>query len=197
MPLEHCDAEQSPGGSPPWWLTMSPSCQGLAPWSCTMPSYKASYKTIGAISMGLFDSLFGGMEGGGKLTVQEGFAGILLGASACDGHISDDEVTGLVTALLRMKLFQRINEKSFGQMMNKLQGIAKKKGVDTLIDVCVPVLPQELRETAFANACDIVLADGVVEPDEREFVDKLQRKLGISGDTALAIVQVMVIKNQG
>ena len=70
--------------------------------------------------MGLFDSLFGGMEGSSKLSPQESFAGILLGASACDGHIADDEVQGLVTALLRMKLFQRVSEKQFNQTLNKL-----------------------------------------------------------------------------
>ena len=42
--------------------------------------------------MGLLDSLFGGVESSTKLSPQEAFAGILLGASGCDGHIADDEV---------------------------------------------------------------------------------------------------------
>ena len=147
--------------------------------------------------VGLFDSLFGGMEGSAKLTPQESFAGILLGASACDGHIADEEVQGLVTALLRMKMYQRFNEKQFNQTLNKVHGVLKKKGVEFLIDGCSETLPAELKETAFANACDIVLADGIVEPDEKAFIDRLQLKLGISNDTALTIVQVMVIKNKG
>jgi len=147
--------------------------------------------------MGLFDSLFGGMEGNARLTPQESFAGILLGASACDGHIADDEVQGLITALVRMKLYQRYDGRQFGKALNKLHGYLKKKGVDALIDACVETLPKELDKTAFANACDIVLADGVVEPDERAFIDKLRGKLGIDGDTARAIAEVMVIKNKG
>ncbi|MCO6455063.1 MAG: tellurite resistance TerB family protein [Pirellulaceae bacterium] len=147
--------------------------------------------------MGLFDSLFGGMEASGKLTPQEAFAGILLGASACDGHIADDEVQGLVTCLLRMKLYQRYTGKQFHQTLNKLLGVLKKRGVDTLIDACCQALPKELIRAAFTNACDIVLADGVVEPDEREFIDKLRAKLGLDGDTARTIAEVMVIKNRG
>ncbi len=147
--------------------------------------------------MGLFDSLFGGMEGNSKLNSQEAFAGVLLGASACDGHIADDEVQGLMTALLRMKLYQRFTDKNYNQMFNKLMGVLKKKGVDVLVDACTEALPAELRDTAFANACDIVLADGVVEPDEKEFVDNLQRKLAIASDVALEIVQIMVVKNKG
>jgi len=77
--------------------------------------------------MGIFDNLFGGLETSTQLSPQESFAGILLGASACDGHIADDEVQGLIAALLRMKLFERVNEKQFGQIINKLHKFQKKK----------------------------------------------------------------------
>ena len=39
--------------------------------------------------MGIFDALFTGMETRTKLSPQESFAGILLAAGACDGHISE------------------------------------------------------------------------------------------------------------
>lgn len=147
--------------------------------------------------MGIFDSLFGGMEASSKLTEQESYAGILLGASACDGHIAEDEVQSLVTALLRMKLFQRFNPKQFNQTLNKLHGFVKKKGVEALIEGCVETLPKTLHRSAFANACDIVLADGVIEPDEKAFIDMLQSKLEVESDTAQEIAEVMVVKNKG
>ncbi len=147
--------------------------------------------------MGLFDGLFGGMGSSGKLTSQEAFAGILLGASACDGHITEDEVQGLILTLVRMKLYQRFTDKQYNQMLGRLHGIFKKKGVDGLIDASVEGLPAELRETVFANACDIVLADGIVEPDEREFIEKLCAKLNIGREIAGEIAQIMVVKNKG
>ena len=147
--------------------------------------------------MGLFDSLFGGTETNTRLSPQECFAGILLGASACDGYIADDEVQGLLAALFRMKLFERVNEKQFGQIINKLHKFQKKSGVDALIDGCVQNLPKELTKAAFANACDIVLADGIVDPDEKEFIDKLQKKLELPDNLAKTIAQVMVLKNKG
>lgn len=147
--------------------------------------------------MGLFDTLLGGMESSSKFGPQESFAGILFGASACDGHVGDDEMQGLVTALLRMKLYHRFDSNQFNKMLNKLHGVLKKKGVDTLIDICVEGLPPELAKTAFTNACDIVLSDGVVEPDEKEFIDKLQKKLDIEANAAKTIAQVMVVKNKG
>jgi tellurite resistance protein len=147
--------------------------------------------------MGLFDSLFGGMEKGGKLSPQESFAGILFGASACDGHIAEEEFQSLVTTLVRMKLYERFDGRKFNQMMDKLHKVLKKKGVDFLIDGCVEALPDELSNTAFANACDIVLADGVVEADEKAFMDNLQVKLGLDAGIAKTIAQVMVVKNKG
>lgn len=147
--------------------------------------------------MGLLDSLFGGMESSSKLTPQEAFAGILMGASGCDGHIAEDEVTGLITCLVRMKLYQRYDGRQFGKTLNKLHGLMKKKGVEALIDACTETLPQDLKRAAFANACDIVLADGVVENDEKIFMERLRDKLQIDPKVAKTIAEVMVIKNKG
>ena len=147
--------------------------------------------------MGLFDTLFGGMEGSTKLTSQEAFAGVLLGASACDGHIADEEVQCLMTTLSRMKLYQHVPGNQFGSMMDRLLGILKRGGPEKLLDSAAPAVPPELRETAFTNACDIVLADGVVEPDEKAFLNNLMKRLEIAGDRALTMVRVMVVKNKG
>jgi tellurite resistance protein len=147
--------------------------------------------------MGLFDTLLGGTGETGRLSPQEAFAGILMGASACDGHFAEDETRGLVNSLIRMKLFSRFSEKQFDQMLDRLHGMIKRNGVPALIERCIPSLPPELRDTAYANACNIVLADGVAEQAEREFMNRLQHQLGIDNNSATAIVQVMVIKNQG
>lgn len=128
---------------------------------------------------------------------QEGFAGTLLAASACDGHIADEEVGALVTTLARMKMYQNIPPHKFNSMMDRLLGVLKRGGPEKLISVAIPAIPPELRETAFANACDIVLADGVVEPDEKAFIDDLMIKLEMDSQRAKTIVQVMVFKNQG
>jgi len=149
--------------------------------------------------VGLFDNVFGGSESGNKaLTKHEAFAGILLAASAVDGHIASEEISNLINAISRMKLFSNFNDDKYNRMFDRLLKILKKSdGVDLLIQKCIPELPDELRETVFANACDIVLADGVVEPEEKELIEKLQNELEIPGDEAMDIVRVMVIKNRG
>ena len=147
--------------------------------------------------MGLFDGLFGNHEANQPFGPQEGFAGILLAASACDGHIAEDEVQGLFTMLTRMRMYQRYSDKNWSSLVNRLLGVLKRRGVDELLEMSCVGLPPELRETVFANACDIVLADGVVEQEEKEFLDKLQVRLEIHPDNAVNIVRVMIVKNQG
>jgi tellurite resistance protein len=146
--------------------------------------------------MGLFDDDFDALKAKG-LSKQEAFAGVLLGATASDGHISDDEMRGLCTVLFRMKMFENWTDDRINQVFNRLLGMIKREGVEKVLQKCAQALPEELHKTAFANACDMILADGVVEEEEKEFISLLWKALGISGDDAKTIAQVMVIKNKG
>ena len=127
----------------------------------------------------------------------EGFAGLLLASSACDGHIADEEVQSLFTILGRMKLYQHVTPNRFGSMIDRLLGVLKRGGPEKLLERCAPAVPPELKETVFVNACDIVLADGVVEEDEKTFINDLMIKLDVTADRAKEIIKVMVYKNQG
>lgn len=146
--------------------------------------------------MGLFDDTFDSAKPK-QLSKAEAYAGILVGATAADGHISDEESAGLVTMLTRMRLYESVPPDRLGAMLNKQLAAVKRDGIDKHLENCARVLPEELKGTVFANACDLALADGVVEEDEKELINKLFRLLGLSGDDAKTIAQVMVIKNKG
>jgi hypothetical protein len=147
--------------------------------------------------MGLFDNVFGDKAAARDLTKQEAFAGILMAAGACDGHVSDEEALGLYTAVGRMRMYQNVSENKWNALVDHLLRHLKKEGPLGLVDRCAEFLPEGLRECAFANACDLVLADGTVEDEEKEFLDHLQKALELDGDTALTIVEVMITKNKG
>jgi len=148
--------------------------------------------------MSLFDDVLGDSAFSPQaFGPQESFAAVLLAASACDGHIADEEVQSLVTTLGRMKMYQHVPPHKFNSIMDRILGVLKRGGPGKLLEMAIPAIPPELRETVFANACDIVLADGVVEPDEKEFIDDLLLKLEMDRTRATTIVQVMVFKNKG
>ncbi len=147
--------------------------------------------------MGLFDNAFDEREGEEGLSKAESFAGVLLSAAACDGHISEEEAQGLYTTAARMKLFESISPKKFSRIIDRLLGILKREGHEDLLDRSVQSLPDELRATAFANACDLVLADQGIEEEEKEFLSILQRKLHLEREESLKIFKIMVVKNRG
>lgn len=147
--------------------------------------------------MGLFDGVFGGGESNKEMSKGEAFAAVLLGAAAADGHIAEEEARGLWTIIGRMRMYSNWSPDKFNSVMDRLVKNLKRAGLEAFLDRAVKYLPRELHETAFANACDVVLADGVVEDDEKKFLHLLQRALDVSGDQALTIARVMVIKNRG
>jgi len=149
--------------------------------------------------MSVFDDIEddGGLTSARAFGPHEGFAGVLLCSSACDGHIGDEEAQSLGLILRQMKLYERLTPQQFSSLQDRLLGELRRGGPEKLLEKCHPAVPPELRECAFANSVDIVLADGVVEQEEREFIDQLQSKLEIEDKRAKVIVQVMVYKNHG
>jgi tellurite resistance protein len=128
---------------------------------------------------------------------QEGFAGVLLAASACDGHIADEEANNLMLTLRQKKLYSRLTPQQMSAMFDRLTGVLRKGGPEKLLEKCYPVVPPELSETVFANAVDLVMANGSVDDDERQFINDLKSKLGLDDERSRMIVKVMVYKNHG
>ncbi len=148
--------------------------------------------------MGLFDKVFATQsQVQDALTPAEAFAAITLAATASDGDISDEEVRNISSALSRIKLFRNYPSDVMNRMFDDLLGILKRDGIDNLFNIAKESLSPELREAAFAVATDLVLAEGVVTQEEKEFLNDLYHALSISSDIATQIVEVMLIKNRG
>ena len=76
-------------------------------------------------------------------------------------------------------------------------GIISRTDPDNALKLFAKAIPESLQKAVFANACDLVLADGVVENEEKQFIARLRQALNLSGDDARTIAQAMVYKNQG
>ena len=148
--------------------------------------------------MGLFDKIAGGRkQTQTTLGPAEAFAAIALIAVAADGYATDSESLAISTTLSRMQLFRSYPVDVMRKMLDKLLGILQREGVDILFNAAMATLPDELKETAFAVATDIVLADGEVTEEEEKLLNDLYRALEVSEETAIKIIDVMMIKNKG
>jgi len=148
--------------------------------------------------MGLLDKVFSTQTSETeKLNAAEAFAAIALAAVASDGYLSDEEAHSMPIILSRMKLFQSYSDDMMRKLFDKLLGKFRRDGVSSLFHAAKESLPESLRQTAFAVATDLVLADGVVTDEEKAFLDELYRALEVNEDLANKIIDVMLIKNYG
>ena len=148
--------------------------------------------------MGLLDKVFNTQPGEtDKLNAAEAFAAIALAAVASDGYLSDEEAHSMPIILSRMKLFQSYSDDMMRKLFDKLLHKFRKEGVAALFHAAKGSLPDSLRQTAFAVATDLVLADGVVTDEEKSFLDELYRALEVEEELGNKIIDVMLIKNYG
>lgn len=146
--------------------------------------------------MGLFDKIFKQVPEEDKLTKQEAFAGIAIAMAGADGSIAQSEWDGIVNYIRRLRLYDNFSGPAFDKMFDKLFRILKNQGASALVAASVKGLPEDLKLTAFACAVDIALADGVVEEEEKQIINQLAEALAIPEDTAVSIIEVLIIKNK-
>lgn len=147
--------------------------------------------------MGLFDTTLG-TESQTLVTLSpaEAFAAITLAATATDGYLTKDEADCISSTLSRMKLFRNYSSELMNKLFDKILSILRRDGMNTLFDIAKESLSQDLREAAFAVAADMVLIDGMVAEEEKNFLNDLYHALGVSSEIAVQIVQVILIKNR-
>ncbi|MCC5627386.1 tellurite resistance TerB family protein [Nostoc sphaeroides] len=148
--------------------------------------------------MGLFDAVLGTeSQSQAALNPAEAFAVIVLVATASDGYLSVEQTNSITFVLSRMKLFKSYPHEMMNKLFEKILGILQGDGFNTLFNAAKDSLSPDLREAAFAVASDLVLAEGIVVEEEKNFLNDLYQALGVSREIAIQIVQVILIKNRG
>lgn len=148
--------------------------------------------------MGLLDNVLSGQSSASTtLNKQEAFLAVLLITVAADGHVSDEESEGLIAISNRVQLLKNQTAQEFGSSIRKLQALLQKHGANFVLAKAFEALPTQLRETVFANAVDLVFADGSVEDEEKQILEKIQAASNISDQLTVKIVEVLQIKNRG
>ena len=147
--------------------------------------------------MGLFDAVVGENQTQTALNPAEAFAVIVLVATASDGYLSVEQANSITYVLSPMKLFKSYPHEMMNKLFEKILGILQGDGFNALFNAAKDSLSQDLRKTAFAVAADLILAEGILAEEEKNFLNDLYQALGVSSEIAIQIMQVMLIKNRG
>ena len=130
------------------------------------------------------------------LSVPEAMAVVMVASMLADGARSAEESARLTDVLSTSRMLRQAAGVSSPDVVARAVALLDKHGSGAMLEACARTLPPDLRDSAFAIASDLVLADGRVEERERVYLDQLQKVLGVDDALALKIVEVMVIKNR-
>jgi len=145
--------------------------------------------------VGLFDKVLGKGDAV-TLNKPEGLAAVAVAAVAADGDISSEEINRVAIDLATLRAFRNQDMRELGNTLNKVAGLIKRRGPGPVLAAANSVLRAEEKQSAFFIAADLVVSDGTVEDQEKQFLEELQKTLGVDDDTALKIVEVVSIKNR-
>jgi hypothetical protein len=148
--------------------------------------------------MGLLNQVLGCRQSTSfDLSPAEAYAAITIVALASEGCVADDKIDLINTSLIQMQLFKDYSRDLLHTVYERLSGILHRDGISSLLSAAKSSLPFELRESVFAMATDLILADTTVTHEGHTFLDDLCQILEINQDKAVNIVEIMLIKHLG
>ncbi|MBF0207069.1 MAG: tellurite resistance TerB family protein [Oligoflexia bacterium] len=129
-----------------------------------------------------------------QLSIEDAIALLCLCAIQVDEKIKVMELKKLISMISLGPIFSHIkNPVEYLESLNKNYS---DNEVEKIMDAAIEMLPSSLRETAYAWAYEMVLADSGVSQAEHTYLNLLVKKMGIHGELAGKIAAVVAILNR-
>jgi hypothetical protein len=131
----------------------------------------------------------------GRLSADEAFIALLLGAMNANMHVSAEEAERAHHILWSMRRFRRKSGRTVNRIIATVRSLIERHGASPVIEVAARAIPARFRKAAFSVTADLVLVDGRMEPSERRFLERLGKGLRLGPDAVRRIIDVMLVKN--
>jgi len=114
------------------------------------------------------------------MSTQDALISIMVAVSASDDKVSKRELLSIIRIVEHLPIF-------FGYDKGRIKIIAQtvfdifeeEDGLEALFGLIQQSLPERLFETAYALACDVAAADGMLEETELRFLQEIRYELDI------------------
>ncbi len=124
----------------------------------------------------------------------EAWVGILYACVSADNLITDSETATLSRLLHSKSKFIGVD---LAPLYANSFNLRATYGQLKLISFCCELINEEDKETLFALALEVLLADGTLEKEEKSLIEILSGKLNIDAGMTSKIIEVIFLKNRG
>ena len=108
--------------------------------------------------------------------------------SAADRNMTDSELKTMGEIVRYLPVFRGFDPDSLPKTAKECaELLGDAEGLDKGLDIIVDSLPERLRETAYAIACDVAAADGKATQEELRLLEILRHRLQVGRLAAAAI----------
>ncbi len=122
------------------------------------------------------------------LTPQDSLIAIMIAVSASDESIRTSELVAITRIVNHLPIFAEYDADRIRQISQSVFDLFEEEdGLDALFGLVRDALPERLFETAYALACDVAAADGVLRETELRLLEEIRYELNIDRLHAAAI----------
>lgn len=132
-----------------------------------------------------------GSKSGGALEPHEATIALLLLAMSSDGSVQQQEGKKLYQILARVPFLPHLSDQQFEKLRKKIRLHKAEHDRQWLLAEAARCLPAHARPASYALVLEMVMADGVLHRDEQNFLQDLQRALGLPGSVQRKIYQAV------
>ncbi|MEM6489147.1 MAG: tellurite resistance TerB family protein [Pseudomonadota bacterium] len=119
---------------------------------------------------------------------QDALVAVMIAMAAADETITDSELEWISNIVYTLPVFRSFDPERIRPVSSVVAGfLSEEDGLDALISLVSDRLPDHLRETAYALACDVAAADGKVVMSELKLLEMLRYDLAVGRLAAAAI----------
>lgn len=119
------------------------------------------------------------------MSPQDALVASMIITSAADNDVSESEMREISAIIGILPAFRAYDTDRLRLVAaSVIELIQDENGLDTLLRMIRDALPERLRETAYALACDVAAADGKVEPEEARLLEMM--RYGLELDRLIA-----------
>lgn len=129
------------------------------------------------------------------LSGDQAIVAILIAAMLANDHVAPDESERAHQLIWSMRRFRRRSGETVGRLIEQMRARVSADGPGAVLQQAARVLPAADRSSVLAVAADLVLADGRLQRQERQFLSELARQLKVPPALSLQILKVISVKN--